>query len=100
MQNEKITPELKAFLISIGSVSIDFSQVPRARGSTAGPGAGTGSVFFRSGDTRVRLSINKISPLSMQEVEGGKMLRFSIKVEKSLEENLSLLLLTVLNRHS
>ncbi len=72
MQNEKITPELKAFLISIGSVSIDFSQVPRARGSTAGPGAGTGSVFFRSGDTRVRLSINKISPLSMQEVEGGE----------------------------
>ena len=70
MQNESITPELKAFLISIGSVSIDSSLIPRARGSTAGPGAGTGSVFFRSGDTRVRLSINKASPLSILGVEG------------------------------
>jgi biotin synthase-related radical SAM superfamily protein len=70
MQNESITPELKAFLISIGSVSIDSSLIPRARGSTAGPGAGTGSVFFRSGDTRIRLSINKASPLSILGVEG------------------------------
>ena len=70
MQNKPITPELKAFLISIGSVSIDSSLIPRARGSTAGPGAGTGSVFFRSGEKRVRLSINKDSPLSIQEVEG------------------------------
>jgi biotin synthase-related radical SAM superfamily protein len=70
MQNESITPELKAFLISIGSVSIDSSLILRARGSTAGPGAGTGSVFFRSGDKRVRLSINKASPLSILEAEG------------------------------
>jgi len=70
MQNKRITPELKAFLISIGSVSIDSSLIPRARGSTAGPGAGTSSVFFKSGEKRVRLSINKDSPLSIQKAEG------------------------------
>jgi len=70
MQNKPIKPELKAFLISIGSVSIDSSLIPRARGSTAGPGAGTSSVFFRSGEKRVRLSINKDSPLSIQKAEG------------------------------
>jgi len=77
MQNKLITPELKAFLISIGSVSVDSSLIPRARGSTAGPGAGTGSVFFRSGDKRVRLSINKDSPLSIRKVgESGSVALF------------------------
>jgi biotin synthase-related radical SAM superfamily protein len=69
MQNKLITPELKAFLVSIGSVSIDPALIPQARGSTAGPGAGTGSVFFRSGEKRVRLSVNKNSPLSILKVE-------------------------------
>lgn len=70
MQSKLITPEIKAFLISIGSVSVDSSLIPRARGSTAGPGAGTSSVFFRSGEKRVRLSINKDSALSILKVEG------------------------------
>lgn len=70
MQSKLIMPEMKAFLISIGSVSVDSSLIPRARGSTAGPGAGTSSVFFRSGEKRVRLSINKDSPLSILKVEG------------------------------
>jgi biotin synthase-related radical SAM superfamily protein len=70
MQSKPITPEMKAFLISIGSVSIDSSLIPRARGSTAGPGAGTSSVFFRSGEKRVRLSIKEDSPLSILKVEG------------------------------
>jgi biotin synthase-related radical SAM superfamily protein len=70
MQRKPITPELKAFLISIGSVSVDSSLIPQARRSTAGPGAGTGSVFFMTGKKRVRLSINKESPLSIQETEG------------------------------
>lgn len=65
MQCTPITPELKAFLISIGSVSVDSSLIPRARGSTAGPGAGTSSVFLRTGEKRVRLSVNKNSPLSI-----------------------------------
>lgn len=61
-----MTAEIKAFLISIGSVSIDPALVPLALGSTAGPGAGTSSVFFRSGERRIRLSINKDSPLSIK----------------------------------
>ncbi|AKB80244.1 Biotin synthase-related enzyme [Methanosarcina horonobensis HB-1 = JCM 15518] len=65
MQSTQITPEIKAFLISIGSVSVDPLLIPRARGSTAGPGAGTSSVFFRAGGKRVRLSVNKNSPLSI-----------------------------------
>lgn len=69
MQSKLLTPEIKAFLISIGSVSIDPSLIPWSRGSTAGPGAGTSSVFFRSGKKRVRLSINKASPLSILKVE-------------------------------
>ena len=69
MKSEPITPKLKAFLISIGAVSIDFSLIPRARRSTAGPGAGTNSIFFKSGKKRVRFSINKDSPLSILNVE-------------------------------
>ncbi|MCQ1534479.1 radical SAM protein [Methanosarcina sp. KYL-1] len=67
MHDRLMTPEIKALLISIGSVSIDPSLVPRARGSTAGPGAGISSVFFRSGERRVRLSIREDSPLSIEK---------------------------------
>ena len=98
MQSKPITPELKAFLISIGSVSIDSSLIPRARGSTAGPGAGTSSVFFRAGEKRVRLSVNKDSPLSIQGQKGKEMLRSSMKEKNLSEENLSLPLPTVLSR--
>lgn len=70
MQSKSFTLEMKAFFISIGSVSIDPSLIPQVRGSTAGPGAGTSSVFFRSGEKRVRLSIKTDSPLSIQKVEG------------------------------
>jgi biotin synthase-related radical SAM superfamily protein len=82
MQNKSITAELKAFLISVGSVSVDSSLIPRARGSTAGPGAGTGSVFFRSGEKRVRLSINKDSPLSILGAEdNGSVALFYEEIE-------------------
>jgi biotin synthase-related radical SAM superfamily protein len=93
MQSRSITPEMKAFLISIGSVSVDPSLIPRARGSTAGPGAGTSSVFFRSGETRVRLSIRENSPLSIQkdEDEGSVALFYMGKklVEGKLEPALA-----------
>lgn len=82
MQSKPITPGLKAFLISIGSVSIDSSLIPQARSSTAGPGAGTSSVFFRSGEKRVRLSINKDSKLSIRRVEGeGNVALFYVEKE-------------------
>lgn len=72
MQSRIITAEIKALLISIGTVSVDPSLIPRALGSTAGPGAGTSSVFFRAGSRRVRLSINQASPLSIEKVEEDK----------------------------
>jgi len=60
-----MTPEEKAYLVSIGSASIDeaLSADLLPTTATAGPGAGGSSVFIRSGDRRVRLSINPASPL-------------------------------------
>jgi biotin synthase-related radical SAM superfamily protein len=60
-----MTPEEKAYLISIGSASIDEALVPALlpTTATAGPGAGGSSIFIRSGGRRVRLSINPASPL-------------------------------------
>ncbi|MDK2891320.1 MAG: hypothetical protein PWR21_1952, partial [Methanoculleus sp.] len=60
-----MTPEEKAYLISIGSASIDeaLSADLLPAPATAGPGAGGSSIFIRSGDRRVRLSINPASPL-------------------------------------
>ena len=55
----------KAELISIGSVQVDKSLLPDQLKSkaTAGPGAGGSSIFLKSGNRRVRLTINDSSPL-------------------------------------
>ena len=70
-----LTLETKAFLLSVGSAAVDPSLIPPTRKSTAGPGAGTnGSVFFRSGEKRVRLTVSPDSPLSVRaldETENG-----------------------------
>jgi biotin synthase-related radical SAM superfamily protein len=67
MKNE-LSANIKAHLISIGSVRIeDISVLPdnlRTK-ATAGPGAGGSSIFLRYGDRRVRLTINDASPLSI-----------------------------------
>lgn len=58
--------EIKALLVSIGSANIDEELLAEAAKTTipsAGPGAGLESFFFKSGGHRVRLSINKNSPL-------------------------------------
>ncbi|MDD1761056.1 MAG: radical SAM protein [Methanothrix sp.] len=58
--------EIKALLVSIGSANIDDELLAEAAKTTipsAGPGAGLESFFFKSGGHRVRLSINKNSPL-------------------------------------
>jgi biotin synthase-related radical SAM superfamily protein len=58
--------KIKAELLSIGTVDVDPSLLPaRPRTSTAGPGVGLQSVFFSSGGHRVRLEVNKVSPLRM-----------------------------------
>lgn len=60
-----LTPEEKAFLLSIGSARIDEALLSGKlkTTATAGPGAGGSSFFLRSGDRRVRLSLNPDSPL-------------------------------------
>ena len=62
-----MTAEEKADLLSVGSASIDESLLAGGirTTATAGPGAGGASFFLRSGDRRVRLSINKDSPLKV-----------------------------------
>lgn len=78
MQSE-LTTNVKAYLLSIGSVKIEDSSVlqnSQRTTATAGPGAGGSSVFFRSGDRRVRLTINDLSPLSaVQDSENAVLLK-------------------------
>ena len=61
----ELNATIKANLISIGSAQVDKSLLPYQLKSiaTAGPGAGGSSIFLRSGNRRVRLTINDISPL-------------------------------------
>ena len=59
-----MTAKEKAELLSVGSAAIDESLLAGGMRTmaTAGPGAGGSSFFLRSGDVRVRLSINPNSP--------------------------------------
>jgi len=59
-----MTAAEKAALVSVGSAAIDESLLAGGMRTTAtaGPGAGGESFFIRSGDRRVRLSINPNSP--------------------------------------
>ncbi len=64
----EMNAEIKALLISVGSASIDEGLLREAARTTipsAGPGAGLESFFIKSGGHRVRLSINKNSPLKV-----------------------------------
>jgi len=61
----EVKAEIKAELVAIGSVDIDVSLLSRISSSSAGPGTGLKSIFFKSGGQRVRLEINKDSPLKM-----------------------------------
>ncbi|MFB3764082.1 MAG: radical SAM protein [Methanotrichaceae archaeon] len=64
----EMNAEVKALLVSIGSADIDVSLLREATKTTvpsAGPGAGLESFFIKSGGHRVRLSINKNSPLKV-----------------------------------
>jgi len=68
-----MTSEEKALLVSTGSARIDSALLaPTLKTTaTAGPGAGGSSFFIRSGDRRVRLSINDRSPLSIEPGADG-----------------------------
>src|SRR5512137_1102777 len=70
----EMNAEIKAMLVSIGSANIDESLLQEATGTTipsAGPGAGQESFFMKSGNHRVRLSINKSSPLNVVRHRNG-----------------------------
>ncbi|MDH7593253.1 MAG: radical SAM protein [Methanomicrobiales archaeon] len=56
---------IKAELLSIGIIDVEASLLPAWRTSTAGPGMGLQSIFFRSGGLRVRLEVNRDSPFRL-----------------------------------
>jgi biotin synthase-related radical SAM superfamily protein len=66
----RMNAEIKAELLSLGKIDVDPSLLPRPSRSTAGPGTGLRSIFFKSGGHRVRLEINADSPLKMIEHNG------------------------------
>jgi biotin synthase-related radical SAM superfamily protein len=63
----ELDASIKADLISIGSVQIDESFFSGNNKITpeVGPGTGNSSIFLRSGNRRVRLTINNLSPLHL-----------------------------------
>jgi len=63
--------EIKAALLAVGSVDLDPSLLPGRSSSTAGPGTGLQSIFFRSGGRRVRLEVDTASPLKMVRTGDG-----------------------------
>ena len=62
--------EIKAELLAEGKVDVEPSLLPRPSRSTAGPGTGLRSIFFKSGGHRVRLEIDAGSPLKMVQQDG------------------------------
>lgn len=58
----------KAYLISVGTVELQ-GLTPQGPASTAGPSAGEGSVFFKSGDRIVRLTV---APSRLRLVREGE----------------------------
>ena len=62
--------EIKAELLALGKVDVEPSLLPRPSRSTAGPGTGLRSIFFKSGGHRVRLEIDPDSPLKMVQQNG------------------------------
>ena len=69
--NSNMSAEIKAMLLSIGSADVDASALGTNLSSTAGPDAGNSSFFFKSGEHRVRLGVNKDSPLKVKKLDNG-----------------------------
>jgi biotin synthase-related radical SAM superfamily protein len=69
--NSNMNAEIKAMLLSIGSADVDASALGIKSSSTAGPDAGNSSFFFKSGGHRVRLGVNRDSPLKVKKLDNG-----------------------------
>lgn len=69
-----MTAEIKAFLLSVGTADIeDEKMVLPTLKSTAGPSAGSaGSVFITSNGRRIRLNLDKNSPLKIRKIQGSE----------------------------
>ncbi|MDH7593051.1 MAG: radical SAM protein [Methanomicrobiales archaeon] len=66
---------LKAQLLQAGAVRVEGEPIPVAciGRSTAGPGAGgSGSIFFSMGGRRVRLGMNRRSPVTLRYLGNGE----------------------------
>jgi biotin synthase-related radical SAM superfamily protein len=66
----RMNGEIKAELLALGKIDVEPSLLPPPSRSTAGPGTGLRSIFFKSGGHRVRLEITPGSPLKMVQKEG------------------------------
>jgi biotin synthase-related radical SAM superfamily protein len=66
----ELSAMLKAELVAIGTVDANESVLSRISVSTAGPGTGLKSIFFRFNGHRVRLELAKDSPLKMVKANG------------------------------
>lgn len=68
-----MTAEIKAFLLSVGSADVeDEKMILPTLKSTAGPSAGSaGSVFITSNGKRVRLNLDKNSPIKIRRIPGS-----------------------------
>jgi biotin synthase-related radical SAM superfamily protein len=62
--------ETKAYLISVGTVELPLPK-KSDRVSTSGPGAGSQSIFFQSGEKLVRLSVVPGSKLRLEKLDDG-----------------------------
>jgi biotin synthase-related radical SAM superfamily protein len=77
----RMNAKIKAELLAVGKVDVDPALVPPRSRSTAGPGTGLRSIFFKSGRHRVRLEIDHHSPFRMVPHHGGVVI---LKGEKEL----------------
>ncbi|WP_406660703.1 radical SAM protein [Methanolobus sp. ZRKC3] len=68
-------PEIKAKLLSIGSVDMDPALLDWVTIATAGPGAGNLGFFFESEGQRARLAIKQASPLKAEMEDGELVIR-------------------------
>jgi biotin synthase-related radical SAM superfamily protein len=74
--------ETKAYLLSVGTVELS-EPVALGQSSTAGPGAGGQSIFFRSGDKTVRLSVVGRSPLRLERRgEGAALVQGEVEIAR------------------
>lgn len=68
---------IKHLLLAVGSAKATGVPLPASLSSTAGPGAGKGgSVFFSDGISRIRLTLDEMSPVHIENYGDSAVLTF------------------------